>query len=293
MMTNRRTFITRTLTTFTTRPCNTLVLLLLTITVTLTTLLSPISASASPLVITAATETAFTKMLGAADKQTADKLRNAHAELLTLQKQIDEWETRGTKLHYSNEEAIVLLRKDIKLIDAAKIAKLQAQVNQTKEKYKTLFAHYASLNQQLKVARLAKSKELTAYVNAQLDLTRIAVQLARQDIRSKEALLTAAKDSANKLIARIRATLEEVDPIYIQIKAEKSAASAATKLLTSEARYLGQVIKKGDTASTLHSFSLLTTYSKQISAKKTSIYNLELKITAIIARARIQVPPTS
>ncbi|MBP1994052.1 hypothetical protein [Paenibacillus eucommiae] len=256
----------------------------------LTLMVTAFVPTAAAIEFTAAVKTALDKTTAAANSATASKINTLYSELITLQTQDRSWDDKIKAIHYKNEEAIILLRKQIKLIDAEKLSKLEIQVNQTRERYKPLFALSTSINQQIKTAKSLKNKNLNTFLQAQATSIKIAVQLARQDIKAKESALKSAKDSTAKTIKRLRGMLAETDPIHVQIKAERSKITVPKKNISTEWKNFNQAIKKSNATSSLNSLTSLVTHSRQVNGYKQKIHTLELKIGDIIIAARAQLP---
>jgi hypothetical protein len=233
-------------------------------------------------------KTAFDKMKGAADKTTAAKLTTQYAELQTIQRLALDWDSRISKLHYQNEEAVLAARKRIKEVDADKLLKLEAAVAQVKKKYEALFRIYDSLNQQLSIAKSFKDKTIVNVLKPQVETTKAAVQLAKLDIRSKEAALKNGKANTANTIKKLREQLNHIDPIKIKIKASNSSVSQTKKQFATEASILNQVVKKGDATATQSTFIRMVAYMQQIVSYKQNIYAYEQQTMAIIAKVDAQ-----
>lgn len=249
----------------------------------------PAVVHAAPFEFTVTVKTAYDKMIAAANRSTADKLNKEYANLKALQKQDIDWDQKISQLRYKNEEADNTIRKRIKEIDAAKIKQLEADAKRTKERYQPLFNLYDTQRQQLSVAKKLKNKELTKILNSTVDTTKIAVQLAKQDIRNKDTALKNAKAAANQKMKQIRATLAGGDSAKTRIKSAKSTISSTKKSFTTESKVLNQVVRKGDSTASLSSFIRMNGYQRQINAQKANIYNYEQQIANIITKANAQL----
>ncbi|MBD2871337.1 hypothetical protein [Paenibacillus arenilitoris] len=252
-------------------------------------LLAPAAATAASFEFTVTAKAAFDKMKAAADKTTSAKLASQYAQLQAVQKQEIEWEAKINTLHYRNEEAVLGTRNRIKAIDAAKIAKLEADVVQTKKKYEPLFDLYDSLKQQLSLAKSLKDKWLVGVLNPQVETAKAAAALAKADIRGKEAALKAAKADAAKAMKKIKDVLAGIDAVKIKIKASKSSVSSLKKQFKTETTILNQVVRKGDPTASVSSFTRLLAYMKQINEHRQKHYAYEQQISAIIAKADAQL----
>lgn len=251
---------------------------------------APTAITAASLELSASMKTALGKMTAAADSSLKGKINTLYSDLLNLQEQDQNWDARIKTLHYKNEETLIVLRRQIKQIDADKLNKLEIQVNQTRDRYKPLFALYTSLNKQIAAAKPLKNKVLNAMLRLQADSMKTVYQLARQDIRTKENALKAAKDSAAKTIKKIRETLADIDPINVQIKAERSATNTPRKRVSTEWINFKYAVKKSDAKSTLDSLTTLVPLSHQIVYQKQKIHTLEKKISDTILKAKAQIP---
>jgi hypothetical protein len=250
--------------------------------------IKPASVAAATIELSVPIQSAFDKTKAAADNQTAAKLSTLYKDLSSLLEQDRNIETKIKSLHYRNEEVLLALRKQIREIDADKLSKLEDQVKQTKERYKPLYAMYASVNEQIRAAKYLKNKTLNALLRAEADGLRPAILLARQDIKNKEAALKAGKISTAKTIKAARDTLAAIDPLKVQIKSQRSAASLPRKSLSPVWTNFKYAIKKSEAKSTLDALATLVMLSRQITEQQQKIYLLEVKISDIIVRTKAQ-----
>jgi hypothetical protein len=231
----------------------------------------------------------FDKAVASADSQTAAKLNSLYRELGTLLEQDRNSETKIKALYYRNQEALIALRKQIREIDADKLSQLEAQVLQTKEQYKPLFTQYNSINKQISLARAIKSKTLSSVLRAQADGMKPAVEFAREHIKLRETELKEAKVNTNRIIKAARANLETIEPLEVQIRSQRSAASLHRKSLSPVWTNFKYAIKKSAARSTLDSLATLVMLSRQIAFQQQKIYTLEVKISDIITKTKAQI----
>ncbi|BBH22912.1 hypothetical protein Back11_42570 [Paenibacillus baekrokdamisoli] len=247
---------------------------------------APTALSAASMEISASLKTAWDKMIEKADSTTKVKLNVLYNDFTTLQQQEQSIDEQIKTNHYANEQAELALRKQIKLIDAAKIQQLEKDVTAIRERYKPLFASYAALNQQITAARLLKDKDLNALLRSQADLMKIAVQLARQEIKTKEAALKAAKAQVAQKTKVIRAALAEADPLQIEIRAQKSAISATKKRASASWTSFTQAVRKAEASTTLGSFSSVVSDYRMINTQKQNVLTLEKRVNDKIVKAK-------
>ncbi|MBD0383997.1 hypothetical protein [Paenibacillus sedimenti] len=248
-----------------------------------------VSAAAS-LEITPSMQSSLDKTIAGATQSQASKIKSQYNEFLTFQNQDKDWDAKISALYKENVEKETALNKQIKEIDAAKLAKLEAEVTQARERYKPLFSHYTALNKQIEAARLLKNKDLNSMLRFQANALRIPVQLARMDIKAEEEASREAKDKTSKTMKKIRGTLADIDPINVQIKAKKGAIRTTETSITPLWSAFKQAVKKGDAQGILSSLAPLISLSRQINEEKEKIIKLETKISEIIAIAKAQVP---
>ncbi|MFD0673770.1 hypothetical protein [Cohnella sp. GCM10027633] len=249
----------------------------------------PGSALAAAIELTAPIKTDFDKTVAAAGGTTATKLKQSYPSLQALLNEDMQLEAQIKALHYANEEAAIALRKAIRDIDRAKLDKLQAEVDRIKAKYKPLFDDYTKLNKQISAARALKSKTLNAALNLQANAMKMATQLAREDIRAKEAALKAAKTSAAAAVKAARATLGETDAIKVQIKAYKSAAALPRKSQSPVWTNFKHAIKKQDVRGAMDALETLVSLAKQIAEKQRQALAAEKKIADVIVKTKAQI----
>ncbi|HEY0826987.1 MAG TPA: hypothetical protein VGE40_02740 [Bacilli bacterium] len=251
---------------------------------------SPSTANAAYFELTAQVKTSFDKVKAAAESTQAGRMDVLYKDLLSIQQQDQQWDAKIPLLHYANEDTLIQLNKATRLIDADKISQLEAQVKQTRERYKPLFALYTSLNQQITAARTLKNKKLNSALRTQADGMKFTVQLARQDIRNKESLLKTAKGIKAKTVKKVHETLAGIATVKVQIKVERSAINLPKTQISLEWRNFNHALKQNDVHSTLHSMTSLLLLSRQIVEQKKRIYNLEVKVKDILLKAKSQFP---
>ncbi|MGG3281372.1 hypothetical protein [Paenibacillus solani] len=254
----------------------------------MTLTLSPY-ASAAAIEFTDSLQAQFNATADKAGSTTRTKLIKQYNDFKSEQKQAMDWDDRISALHYSNEAKISEMRKRISEIDKDKIRRLEEQLQTAKTKSQPLFDSYTRLNKQITAAKKLKDKTLSKMLQSQADAMKIIVTLARQDIRNKQAALTAAKKDKSAKAANIRSILSDIDPYKSKIKSDKSAISTLKKLLSTEWKNFKAAIKANDSARTSDILKRLLTLSSQILTKKKSIFNHEHKIETIIARAQAQL----
>ncbi|WP_409342137.1 hypothetical protein [Paenibacillus sp. MBLB4367] len=251
--------------------------------------LTPLTAFAASYELSPTMKTAFDKM-AAADGKLSDKLPNQYAEMVELQKQALDLDASIKSLHDGNEEAAAAVRKQLKLIDADKLDKLKKDVEQTKARYKPAMDTYTAMNKQIAAARPLKNKDLNAMLRMQADSLKVAVQLARQDIKLKEASLKKAKDSAASAQKKITDSLKGIDPLEDKIKAERAAASSVKKQADATWKAFTPLVKAGSAKPSSDSLSALGSQFRQIVNHKQTIVSLERKIGDILSNAKAQLP---
>jgi len=115
---------------------------------------------------------------------------------------------------------------------------------------------------------------------------KITTQLARLEIKNKEAALKTAKAATALKIKNARSSLSTIDPLKVQIKANRSAASLPRKSMSPVWTNFKYAMKKSDAKSTLNSLATLVRLSRQIVDQQNKIHTLEIKISDIITRTR-------
>ncbi|MNO14456.1 hypothetical protein D3C76_40990 [compost metagenome] len=230
------------------------------------------------------------KTAAAADGAQKAKISKQYNDFSTQYKAVTSWDNKISSLHYENEAQVAAIRKEIKEINSVKIAKLEAQLQQTKSKYQPLFDSYSSLTRQVSTAKKLKDKTLYKILSAQADVLKTSAALARQDIRNKQDALTTAKKEKTDKARKIRSVLAEIDPIKNKIKSEKSMLSGQAKLISTEWTNFKSSIKKSDADRTSDTLSRLLALGSKANSLKQSIYNLELSISGIVKRSKAMLP---
>ncbi|CAI6070436.1 hypothetical protein [Cohnella sp. JJ-181] len=240
---------------------------------------------AASFTFTAAAKTAYDKMNAAAEPTLRTKIQSQYAELSVLEAKGDQTESATTALHDRNELQLKTAKLRIKEIDAADIAKLDAQVKAAQTKYKPLFDSYTALNKRMEAVRKLKNKDLNAMLKLQADILKVTVQLARDDIRAKQDKLKLAKTAAAAKAKRAKEPLEAIDALKTRIQAEKRAASAAKQAGKALWSSFNASAKKNAARDASGDLANLLKLAGQINTAKQNQLSLEQKISDSIARA--------
>lgn len=252
--------------------------------------ISPLTAASAAIELPASGKAALDKTVAAASSAQKTAINKLWQEVASAQQKEQTLDSSIKSLQFRSEEELIDLRKKIKLIDADKIRKLEKQVQAVKERYKPLFSLYTSLNQQIAAAKGLKNKNLNALLRAQADTMKLAVHVARQEIKSQENQLASAKNAAKAAKKRIQETLSGMDALKVRIKAARSGASSSKKRIVPELKAFKQAIKKTNVQGTLVSLTAMANHSHQVVAHKQTILNLENQISVIITKAKAQLP---
>lgn len=229
----------------------------------------------------------------ASDGVLRSQLSSLYRTFTDVQEQLRQSDLNINAQHYKNEETKSGLTKQVKMIDADKIAKLEAAAKQAKDKYKPLFSMYTSINQQVKTANKLKNKQLSSALKAQADTMKVAVQIAKADIKNKEQALSAAKTKRTAAQKKIRGIMAQADPLRIRIKAEKSTASSLNKNVSPLWRNVTQAVKGGNGKQVYNALNTLVSQLRQIQERKQRILSLENQIGGILQSAKTQLASVS
>ncbi|NQX46791.1 hypothetical protein HQN87_15745 [Paenibacillus tritici] len=241
------------------------------------------SASASATVITSSVQASFDLTAATADSTVRARLKSQFSELTALSAQYDSREVQIRTLHDQNAEALNAVRESIKNIDLASVTRQSAAVASAKERYQPLFDQYSALNKRISLLKGLKDKTLNSVLKAQSEAMKLLVQIARQEIRDKEALLKAAKDTRTRRMAAARKTLAGIDRPQSAIKSQKSAVSALNKRLTADWSDFKSAIRKQNPALAGQSLSSMVSGYRQIAAGKLKIIEYEQAVAGVIA----------
>lgn len=121
----------------------------------------------------------------ASDGVLRSQLSSLYRTFTDVQEQLRQSDLNINAQHYKNEETKSGLTKQVKMIDADKIAKLEAAAKQAKDKYKPLFSMYTSINQQVKTANKLKNKQLSSALKAQADTMKVAVKSPKRTSKTR------------------------------------------------------------------------------------------------------------
>lgn len=248
------------------------------------------AAGAASRELSATQNKAFDKMTAAAGRTLETKLNKQYGDWLALQQQDRNRDAEIKALQQTNDEALKMMRQQIMRIDAEQNERLKKQVDDAKTRYKPLLEQYASVNRQMAALKPLQSKTLNTMLRLQADSLKIPVQLAKQEIKAKENALKTAKADTSAKQKKVRDILKEIEPIEEKIKIEKSAASEAKKLLEVDWKAFTPLIKQGDADGSTKSLAGLLSGLNRIVGHKNNQYKLEKNISAIIEKARKQIP---
>lgn len=247
------------------------------------------NASAASLEITSSVQSAWDKTIIKADSTMTAKLHVLYKDFAAVQEQEQKADEEVKAIHYTNEQDELALRKQIKLIDAAKLQQLKKDLDAIHERYKPLLDSYAALNKRIEAAKLLKDKNLNALLRSEADVMKIAVQLARQQIHTKEDALRIAKAQAAQKTKLVRASLAEADPLQIEIRVQKSAISTSKKRASSSWNSFTQAVRQAEVSATYESFSSVVSNYRMIITQKQNVLALEKRVNNKIARAKEQL----
>ncbi|TMV45671.1 hypothetical protein FE783_28735 [Paenibacillus mesophilus] len=243
------------------------------------------AANAASYELSASQKTAFDKLAGSDPRLDAQ-----YAELIGLQQQDKDWEVWTKAAGSRNDEALSDLRRDVAAIDSALLDKLKAEMEQTKERYKPILDSYTALNKQISAAKSLPGKELTSFLRMRADSMKILVQLAKLEIKAKEAAYRTAKDSATAKQKKVRAAMADIDPLEAAIKAEKSSTGAVKKRFADNWKAFTPLVKKGEAHSLSATLDNLLADFRLVVVHKQNLYNLEIQISGAIETAKAQLP---
>ncbi|RUS42889.1 hypothetical protein [Cohnella sp. AR92] len=251
---------------------------------------SPYPAEAASVELSPTIQTAWGKLVAFANDNQSAKLAAQMTNFRSLQTQENSLDAKIQSLHYSNEEELTLVKNRIKTINAAKIAALEAKVKKTEEKYQPLLDNYKLLTKQISAANALGSKTLKKALQAQADLLKPAVALAKADIKARKDELKAEKEATAKIASAIRSTLAEIDTVKVQIRAAKSGAQSSKSALSSLLKTFNAAVKKPDVSGASSTLSSMQTLYAKLIEHKQKNYAYEQKITTILAKAKLQFP---
>jgi hypothetical protein len=220
-------------------------------------------------------KTALVNLSTKVDSSTKNQLNQFNSDLLSLEVQEQNWDDKTNVIHNNNDQALLEIKQQSKIINADKLVQLKVDLDKTKDFYRPI----------LNVAN--PTSILLGYKGRPI---RFGVQLARQDIQSKEIKLQKAKDATATTIKLIRNTLATIDPINLQIKEAKNAVKVQKNRVSIASKSFNLAVDKGDTKSALEWLTTLSTVSRQIVVLKQNMNSLEIKISAIIQTVKSQIP---
>lgn len=253
-------------------------------------IMAPTGASAATLEVTKTMKTSLDKMMTDPTSSQAEQIRSQYNELLSLQEQSVDWDSKTKALHAENGKTYSFLSKQLKEVDASKLDKLKADITKAKDQYQPLCNQYTSLNKQITLARLFQSKTLSSQLRAQAEALKFPIQLARMDIDRKEELYKDAKDNNAKTVKQIRSTLAGTESVNQQIKAKQTSMKSASSRITPVWNQFKEALKQKSNNQAYSSLAFVNSLFRQLNEEKQSVYQLEVKISEIYAAAKAQLP---
>lgn len=211
----------------------------------------------------------FDELVKEADATSAKAMTTNYNRVLQLQQQKDDWEASAKSVYYVHQEKLSKVNTRLKAYHTSKIEQLEQRLQKTKNGYEPLFALGRTLS--------TKSSSVSSL--------KLAIELARQEIRWQQEDVKQAKAERTKMTKTIRAILAEADPIRSRIKGEKSNITATNKKFNAEWKTFGGAVSKKEPKRVQTSLSALVRYGEQMVASKKAIHDYEKQIQAIIDRA--------
>lgn len=239
--------------------------------------------------LTPSVRAAFDLTTATAEGPARVKLNTLYNDLSTLKSQYDGREEQIRTLHYNNEQALIAIRKQIKVIDHEAVTRLETSVKSSKEKYQPLFDQYSALNKRISIVKGLKDKTLNNILRAQSDAMKIMVQMARQEISDKQNQLNLAKQTRTQKIASARTTLSGIEGPQVSIKSSKSVVSSLNKRISADWSDFKAAIRKQNLTLTNQSLTSLISGYRQVAIHKQKIIELEQKVSVIIANTKKQI----
>ncbi|UQZ34446.1 hypothetical protein C2I18_13500 [Paenibacillus sp. PK3_47] len=246
-------------------------------------------AAASGIVLTPSIQASFELTAATADTSARTRLKGQYSDLSALATLYDNHEAQIRRLHDSNTQALLVVKEKIKEIDQSTVTQLTASLNSTKQRYQPLFDQYTALNRRITLLKGLKDKTLNSVLKSQADAMKILVQLARQDIRDKEAQLKAAKNARTQKMTAARKILSGIESPQASIKSQKSVAVSLNKRISADFSEFKTAIRKQNTSLTASSLSSLLSGYREMNACKQRIIELEQKVAAVISSTGRQI----
>lgn len=245
--------------------------------------------AASIVQLTPSVKASFDRTAAVADAAMKERLTNRYTELAMLQTQYDHREEILRTMHSDNEQALIVVRRQINEINSVEVSRLEAETKSLKARHQPLFDQYSALNRRISIVKKLKDKNLNKILQTQGEAMKIMVQLAREDIRGKEAQWKNAKDVRSKKMAAARKTLAAIDSSQSSIRTEKSVATALNKRLSADWSSFKASIRKPNPGLAAQSLVSLNAVFRQIAASKQKIVSLEQKIAGVIEKTEAQI----
>ncbi|AWB43063.1 hypothetical protein DCC85_01665 [Paenibacillus sp. CAA11] len=246
--------------------------------------------AASPLEFTAALEQSFNKTVAKAKEDDKTVLQTGFRSISSLHQEEQNQETKVKSMHLSNESTQQLLNKKIQEIGKSRISQLERELSQTKARYQPLLDLYTSLNRRITSAKRLKDKDLNAILKTQAEGMKVAVQLARAEIKLKQQMLSEAKQARTQQVKKAKGMLSPITSYKSKIKSEKSRLSTVAKRTGTHWKDFKQALRKTDPSAAARTLNALTADLKQLVQHQQNLVSYEQQIADLLQKARQSVP---
>ncbi len=245
----------------------------------------PATTLAASLELGPATLQRLDKALADADRLHSTSIRKLYVQLESLQQQDTELEAMTKTEKLRNDGALLALRERMKSLDKSRLEQLTRQAESARKLYQPLFTAYSSLNSQVQAARKSGNKARAESLSAQASELKLAVQLARQDLKLRKDTLQAAKQQRARTLQAVRHVLAELDRVKLKAKQQRLEMSTTRKSLTTTWKSFNQHMKNKDAPRMSTSLTSLTRLAHTIVQARQQLYDLEQQRGRILTRA--------
>ncbi|WP_162487621.1 TrbC/VirB2 family protein [Paenibacillus sp. LC231] len=193
-------------------------------------------------------------------------------------------------LRKQNNEKLKEINAKIKLIAKVKLDKLKAEADQSQNKYAPLLAEYTDLGKKLTEARKRKDRKSVLLYDLKRNRIKGAANVARQEIKLKKDVFTAAKKQAAAKAKIVKDALLPVQTLKKQITAENKKITDFNKNINEVNKRYKAAVKQGDAVDAAAYLKRIVDSTNQIHALQVKTLEWERNIRSLLQAAENKLP---
>lgn len=193
-------------------------------------------------------------------------------------------------LRKENNERLSSLNAQLKLIDKAKLDRLKAEADSTRQKHAPLLAEYTALGKKASEARKSKDSKAALLYDLKRNRIKPEAAYARQSIKQKQETYSSARKLAAAKVKPVKEALVAIPAIKKQVTAENQRITALNKTKGEANKRYKTAIKQGNAPAAKAELATIVDLLKQIQSSMQIIMNQEQSIAAMLNSAEATLP---